>query len=113
LFLEVMQIVHCLTLSFHNIIIKFEIWMTVCNIYLNQSPLMVEKAFVLINTNDCTNDDLILTQLTYTENSDNFIANICLANVNYVKGASSITSFLIVHYSNYCYQLRESRLRNV
>jgi DNA-binding Lrp family transcriptional regulator len=37
--------------------------MTVYNIYLNQSPLMVEKAFVLINTNDCTNDDLILTQL--------------------------------------------------
>ena len=24
---------------------------------------MVEKAFVLINTNDCTNDDLLLTQL--------------------------------------------------
>jgi hypothetical protein len=56
--------------------------MTVYNIYLNLSQLMVEKAFVLINTNDCTNDDLILTQLTYTENSDNFIANICLANVN-------------------------------
>jgi DNA-binding Lrp family transcriptional regulator len=37
--------------------------MTVYNIYLNHSPLMVEKAFVLINTNDCTNDDLILTQL--------------------------------------------------
>jgi DNA-binding Lrp family transcriptional regulator len=37
--------------------------MTVYNIYLNHSPLMVEKAFVLINTNDCTNDDLLLTQL--------------------------------------------------
>ena len=37
--------------------------MTVYNIYLNHSPLMVEKAFVLINTNDCTDDDLILTQL--------------------------------------------------
>jgi DNA-binding Lrp family transcriptional regulator len=37
--------------------------MTVYNIYLNLSQLMVEKAFVLINTNDCTNDDLILTQL--------------------------------------------------
>jgi DNA-binding Lrp family transcriptional regulator len=24
---------------------------------------MIEKAFVLINTNDCTNDDLLLTQL--------------------------------------------------
>ncbi len=37
--------------------------MTVYNIYLNHSLLMVEKAFVLINTNDCTNDDLLLTQL--------------------------------------------------
>jgi DNA-binding Lrp family transcriptional regulator len=37
--------------------------MTVYNIYLNHSPLMVEKAFVLINTNDRTNDDLLLTQL--------------------------------------------------
>jgi DNA-binding Lrp family transcriptional regulator len=37
--------------------------MTVYNIYLNHSLLMVEKAFVLINTNDCTSDDLLLTQL--------------------------------------------------
>jgi DNA-binding Lrp family transcriptional regulator len=28
---------------------------------------MVEKAFVLINTNDCTNDDLLLTQLKKIE----------------------------------------------
>ena len=37
--------------------------MTVYNISLHQSPIMIAKAFVLINTNECTNDDLILTQL--------------------------------------------------
>ena len=37
--------------------------MIVYNIDLNYSLLMVEKAFVLINTNDYINDDLLLTHL--------------------------------------------------
>ncbi len=37
--------------------------MTVYNIYPNHSLMMVEKALVLINTNDCTNYDLLLAQL--------------------------------------------------
>ena len=37
--------------------------MTVYNLFSNHSLTMVEKAFVLINTNDCTNDDLLLAQL--------------------------------------------------
>jgi DNA-binding Lrp family transcriptional regulator len=37
--------------------------MSVYNIYLNNSMLMVEKAFVLINTNDHIDDDMLLAQL--------------------------------------------------
>jgi DNA-binding Lrp family transcriptional regulator len=37
--------------------------MTVYNNYINYSPIMVEKAFVLINTNDDIDDDLLLAQL--------------------------------------------------
>ena len=37
---------------FHNIIINFEIRLSLYNIFLKHLPRMVEKAFVLINTND-------------------------------------------------------------
>jgi DNA-binding Lrp family transcriptional regulator len=37
--------------------------MSVYNIYLNNSMLMVEKAFVLINTNDHIDDDMLLAHL--------------------------------------------------
>jgi DNA-binding Lrp family transcriptional regulator len=37
--------------------------MTVYKIYLNDSFMMVEKAFVLINTNDHTDEDILLAHL--------------------------------------------------
>jgi DNA-binding Lrp family transcriptional regulator len=48
---------------FYNVIIKLEIWMIVYNTSLNDSPMMVERAFVLINTNDLMDDDILLDQL--------------------------------------------------
>ena len=37
--------------------------MTVYKIYLNDSIMMVEKAFVLINTDDHIDDDILIAQL--------------------------------------------------
>jgi DNA-binding Lrp family transcriptional regulator len=48
---------------FYNVIIKLEIWTIVYNTSLNDSPMMVERAFVLINTNDLMDDDILLDQL--------------------------------------------------
>lgn len=48
---------------FYDVIIKLEICTIVYNTYLNDSPMMVEKAFVLINTNDLMDDDILLDQL--------------------------------------------------
>jgi DNA-binding Lrp family transcriptional regulator len=50
-------------MPFHSIIIKFEIWIIVYNIYLKHSAMMAERAFVLINTNERVDDDLLLAQL--------------------------------------------------
>lgn len=50
-------------LLFYNVIIKFEICTTVYNTFQNHSPMMVEKAFVLINTNDQMDDDILLDEL--------------------------------------------------
>lgn len=48
---------------FYDVIIKLEICTIVYNTYLNDSPVMVEKAFVLINTNDLMDDDILLEEL--------------------------------------------------
>lgn len=48
---------------FHNVIIKFEICTTVYNAFLSHSPMMAERAFVLINTNDQMDDDILLDEL--------------------------------------------------
>jgi DNA-binding Lrp family transcriptional regulator len=48
---------------FHNVIIKFEICTTVYNTFLNHSPMMAERAFVLINTNDQIDDGILLEEL--------------------------------------------------
>ena len=48
---------------FYNVIIKFEICTIVYNSSLNDSPIMMERAFVLINTNDLMDDDILLDQL--------------------------------------------------
>ena len=43
--------------------IKLEICTIVCNASVNDSPMMVERAFVLINTNDLMDDGILLDQL--------------------------------------------------
>ena len=48
---------------FHNIIINFEIRLSLYNIFLKHLPRMVEKAFVLINTNDQMDDNILLDEL--------------------------------------------------
>jgi DNA-binding Lrp family transcriptional regulator len=48
---------------FYNVIIKLEICTIVYNSSLNDSSMMVERAFVLINTNDLMDDDILLDQL--------------------------------------------------
>ncbi len=48
---------------FHNVIIKFEICTTVYNAFLSHSPMMAERAFVLINTNDQIDDGILLEEL--------------------------------------------------
>lgn len=48
---------------FHNIIINFEIRLSLYNIFLKHLPRMVEKAFVLINTNDQMDYNILLDEL--------------------------------------------------
>ena len=48
---------------FHNMIINFDIRLSLYNIFLKHLPMMVEKAFVLINTNDQMDDNILLDEL--------------------------------------------------